>query len=238
MIVTPRDGTVRLVLQTDHAAIAGELARRWGEFFTPFAPVVLAAALHDEGWRLWEDTPDLAPDTRRPRGFTEMDPAEHTAFYAAGIDRTVSLDPYAGLLCSLHASGLYNGRFGRQQRVLREPEDQAVAGVFLDHEAQRRERIGIALDDAVWRNYRLLQVWDTLSLAICGREVHSLPDGTRVTRAGDHLTLAPWPFHDPQLVLAVPCRQLPDRAWPEAAIFREALRAAPAAAYAVVLRPA
>ena len=54
MLVTRRGGRLALVTQPDHAAIAGTLARHWGnqEFATPLASeaLICAAEHHDDGW--------------------------------------------------------------------------------------------------------------------------------------------------------------------------------------------
>ncbi len=226
MIVSKDGDGLRFVLQTDHADIAGQLARRWAEPFAPYASVVLAADLHDEGWRTWEAAPD------GPRSFLQMRPEVHTAFYAAGLDRVERLDCAAALLCSLHASGLYNGGFGMRQA----PAELApVAQAFLAAEESRRGRLG-ALDDQVRRNYRLLQVWDQLALAVCGHPVRRAAGAFDVARpAAGRLTVAPWPFREPEVAVAVPFRVLPERDWAGADAFRAALAAAPWQAEAVVL---
>src|SRR3712207_5465045 len=111
MIVQPRDGGLLLVRQTDHAALSGGLAEDWGDgVFArpgPRASVLLAAARHDDGWRRWEERPRVNPATRRPYGFTEMPVEEHFTFYRDGIAGVIRDDLYAGLLVSMHLSGLY-----------------------------------------------------------------------------------------------------------------------------------
>jgi hypothetical protein len=53
MIVQRRDGQLLLIRQTDHAALAGNLARHWGNASfaapSPRDPVVFAADHHDDG---------------------------------------------------------------------------------------------------------------------------------------------------------------------------------------------
>jgi hypothetical protein len=225
VILRREAGEVRIVLQTDHAAVAAELARRWAEPFIPHAPVVLAAAMHDEGWRLWEAAPD------RLRSFLQMEPSVHTTFYAAGVDRVEALDPYAALLCSLHASGLYNGAFGMREAPA---ELSPVAAAFLAAEQARRQRLP-GLDDNAWRNYRLLQSWDQMALAVCGHPVKAAAGNLALGRSGGRLTVSPWPFREESFALAVPFRRLADQPWDDAESFRAALAAAPWEAEAVVL---
>ncbi|MBL7490811.1 DUF3891 family protein [Frankia sp. AgB1.9] len=72
----------------------------------------LAARHHDNGWAVWERRPSLDPATRQPTQFHKVGPVEHIPAYRAGVDRAAHGDPWAGLLVSLHAAGLYNGRYG------------------------------------------------------------------------------------------------------------------------------
>ena len=227
MILRTDAAHVRIVLQTDHATIAAELARRWAEDFQPHAAVVLAAAMHDEGWRIWESAPDGL------RSFLRMDPAVHAAFYAAGVDRVERLDRDAAVLCSLHASGLYNGAFGARQA----PPETAVGTALLAAEEARRARLG-PVDDNMWRNYRLLQTWDQLALVICGHPLSRTAGGLAVVASPmGRVTIAPWPFREGEVALAVPYRRLPAGDWSDGQAFRQALADAPWEANAVVLAP-
>src|SRR5438105_7909170 len=116
MIVSTRNGDFQLIRQTDHAELSGMLAEHWGnDRFRrpePFAPMVLAAALHDDGWREWEAQPRVNPATGFPYQFTELPVLEHLAFYLRGVERVIARDRYAGLMVSMHCQGLYNRRYG------------------------------------------------------------------------------------------------------------------------------
>jgi len=107
-----RDPQLLVIRQTDHAFLAGFLAREWGhEKFTkpqPNASFCLAVAEHDDGWSEWELQPILDPKTRLPFSFMSIPTAAHVAMYQKGIERVVKVDHYAGLLASMHASVLYD----------------------------------------------------------------------------------------------------------------------------------
>src|SRR5229473_3139863 len=68
-----RDPQLLVIRQTDHAFLAGFLAREWGnEKFTkpqPNASFCLAVAEHDNGWSEWELEPILDAKTRLPFSF-------------------------------------------------------------------------------------------------------------------------------------------------------------------------
>jgi hypothetical protein len=107
-----REPQLLVIRQTDHAFLAGFLAREWGnEKFTkpqPNGSFCLAVAEHDNGWSEWELQPSLDPKTHLPYTFMSIPTATHVALYQKGIERVVRADHYAGLLASMHASLLYD----------------------------------------------------------------------------------------------------------------------------------
>ena len=91
------------------------MAERWGndDFARPrpYPPLVEAAAWHDEGWRPWEEAPEV-DDDGAPVNFLDLDRDRHMALYRLGILRAAERSPRAGLLVSMHGQGLYEGRLG------------------------------------------------------------------------------------------------------------------------------
>jgi hypothetical protein len=185
MIVQPRDGQLLLIRQTDHAALAGVLAEHWDndDFVTPQPrdPVIAAARHHDDGWILWEKAPRIDPATRRPYQFTAMPIAEHVGFYRAGIEQVLARDPYAGLLTVMHLAGLYQMRFGTDRHMpaksLSQDEERTqrrfLEELHTQQETLRRQLPEQGIPTAwleerrLWCNYKLLQVYDRLSLYFC-----------------------------------------------------------------------
>ena len=112
MIVQDQDSQLVLIRQTDHARLAGFLARHWGnEMFRrpqPFESFCLAAAEHDNGWTEWEMNPEVDGVTFTPYSYLSIPTAEHMELYRRGIERVVKVDHYAGLLVSLHCGDLYD----------------------------------------------------------------------------------------------------------------------------------
>jgi Protein of unknown function (DUF3891) len=112
MIVQDQGNELVLIRQTDHAMLAGFLARRWGnDLFRrpePFRSFCLAAAEHDNGWTEWEMQPEVDSVTFTPYDFISIPTAEHIELYRRGIERVVKADHYAGLLVSLHCADLYD----------------------------------------------------------------------------------------------------------------------------------
>lgn len=243
MIVQLLGPEVRLVRQPDHATQAGAFAAAWGR--PPFLPLsesaVQAVALHDAGWHEWDAMPEVDPATGLPYRFFEMPVAAHLAIFRRSIERATTAGDLAGLLVSLHAEGLYHGRFGLVPGVTARTvsaEDEPLVIQFLGEQARLRERLrarlGIsAIDPDLWQQYRLLQALDALSLfsLVPSPEPRGLPpvpseDGDRVidlipVRPGRFL-LDPWPFTVPSLETLVPATRLPRERY-TAATFANAL---------------
>jgi Protein of unknown function (DUF3891) len=193
MIVRDRGDSWQIVLQPDHADLSGQFARAWGDGAgfaapRPLGSVVVAAARHDDGWAVWERAPALDRDGKAPRNFLDVEVASHLAFYRAMIAAVLDHDPYAGLLVSMHGAGIYRGRYGTQPSLrltFADEELEAVEAFVAEQEALHAElapRLGVT-DDERWVNYRLLQVYDRLSLYFCLRDVE----------AGETDTLEPAP---------------------------------------------
>ena len=267
MILQPRDGRLLLIRQTDHAALAGRLAEHWGNaHFSPPVPrqaVLVAAIHHDDGWLLWEAAPRIDPATRRPYQFTDMPLTEHAAFYRAGISRVLAEAPYAGLLVNMHLAGLYQRRFGTDLAMpakSRTPdEDQALLEILEQLQGQQRTlraqlpASGVPApfleEGHLGTNYKLLQVFDRLSLYFCTappRETTLGPvpldyAGREARLAlrpldGQTVAVSPYPFDTDPLRVGVRASVVPDRAYDGDEDFRAAFAAAPATELSFVLR--
>jgi Protein of unknown function (DUF3891) len=193
MIVRDRGDSWQIVFQPDHADLSAQFARAWGngDGFAaprPLESMAVAAARHDDGWAVWERAPALDRDLRAPRNFLDVEVPSHLAFYRAMIAAVLDHDPYAGLLVSMHGAGIYRGRYGTQPSLkltfadeVREQVETFVAEQEELH-AGLVARLGVSEEER-WTNYRLLQVYDRLSLYFCQRDVE----------AGEPDTLEPVP---------------------------------------------
>ena len=256
MILQRWRGYLLVVRQPDHGVQTGDFAAHWGNeatpSFSPREPVVEAGTRHDNGWAEWEERPTLDPTTGQPWQFYALSPHEHVPLYRRGIRQAAEHDPYSGLLVSMHGAGLYNDRYGTfrlaEQRF--SPSERELVDEFLAEQALfqqslaeralgRQRTTHITTDPAVWYNYRLLQVWDRLSLQFAFRlaadgEIGPLPrpagpDGVlRCTRRGElSLALDPYPFDDSPRTFPLPARLIPDKAYPNPEAFLEALAGTP-----------
>ncbi len=197
MIVRSENDHFVLIRQTDHAALAGVFAESWGndDFARPepLDALCLASAQHDIGWEEWERQPKADPATRYPYQFTDLPVEEHLKFYLRGIARVLEKDRYAGLLVSLHCSGIYKQRYGtdpglklrrftpdvehvvqqfmerleKQQQELRAALRATLPGCSLKDAAAAATPCGAVEEKILWTNYKILQIVDRLSLYFC-----------------------------------------------------------------------
>jgi Protein of unknown function (DUF3891) len=182
MLVRDRGETWQLVRQPDHADLSGQLAAAWGggEVEPPRngPSLVLAATRHDDGWAVFDRRPAWDPEKAQPRNFLDVPIRSHLAFYRACIQVVTEEDAYAGLMVSMHGAGIYNGRYGTQPSLsLTNVEGhEGEVRSFVDEQEATHPKLATALavsDEERWVNYKLLQIYDRLSLSLCLREWES-----------------------------------------------------------------
>jgi hypothetical protein len=143
VIVADLGDRYQFVTQPDHADLAGQFADHWGgdvDRPEPFESLVVAAYLHDVGWEAHDRRPRLDEDGE-PVDFRGMPADPWVPLYEEGVDAVVDLDPYAGLLVSLHGAGLRNRRYGLSPEW---PETPPAFEAFVEREERRQRRL---LDD-------------------------------------------------------------------------------------------
>ena len=182
------------MLQTDHADLSADFARAWAETGPRHDSLIVGTERHDDGWSVWEQAPTLDPDGR-PVTFIDVPIPIHVAFYRACIVAVTEQDPYAGLMISMHGSGIYRQRYGRDPGLPRSwpPEVETLVDAFVaEQEAEQQERIaelGVE-DEERWHDYERLQIYDRLSLYFCMRDVEN---GEAAELQGYELDpIAPW----------------------------------------------
>jgi hypothetical protein len=179
-----------LITHPDHARLAGEFAKAWGnERFRKPEPrerVLYGIASHDDGWAARDALPSITREGK-PSAFSTELVGKYSAFeeinladYLAVRERAVRMiaerDPYAGLLISKHT---YNLLTAHADRSTIAAEQLPLLDAFLeDQRAYSRElldRIGadetLSADhkdeDTIEEHFRLLQACDNLSLLTC-----------------------------------------------------------------------
>ena len=256
MLIRKDGDTLVIVRQTDHMAQVARIAERWGNERFP-APehreeTIRTAGLHDNGWRLWEDYPTLVPETGRPRNLGEIEPSVHAAFYRAGVEAAIAVDPYTGLLVSLHATALSTGVDGWDLATLAPPERPDLGEVeraFIAEQAALQRRLRAELSESprygpaveprrLWPAYLRLRFWDRLSLyfvffGMGERAIDHAPsvDGETtiaLRQVGPReATADPWPFDRSVVDCPVVVARVPDRRYASGEEFLRALADAP-----------
>ena len=100
--------------------------------------------------------------------------AQQLGSYQWALDWMADIDPYSGLVVSMHRTGLWKSRYGlikhpagRYNLTKLSPEVEA----FVARNEAWQEKQRKTLDaKGVWTNYRLMQVWDLLGLYFCCQE--------------------------------------------------------------------
>jgi hypothetical protein len=240
-------GSLTLIGQTDHSRFVGQLAAHWGnrDFAapTPYDSVVRAATYHDYGWLQYETRPLTNPETGEPYPFLGVPMTDRQlAGYQWALDWMTDIDPYSGLVVSMHRTGLWRSRYGkikhpagRYNLTTLSPEVQA----FIARNEKRQEELRTSLDaKGSWINYRLMQVWDLLGLYFCCQEpyedfVEPVPvsyaggddDGVRMAMkpvGPRRVEFAPYPFDVRPLRVQLTLKRLPQASYPDVEAFRRA----------------
>jgi uncharacterized protein DUF3891 len=176
-----KDGRAYVSSQEDHAELSAQFAAHWGNDrfskLRPYQTMVFATTFHDSGYREWEGKPPMNVEKGRPYAHREDIPsfeAVELKAYAKNVEWLSSQDPYAGLLVSMHRTGLWHNRyniFTEPAGRLRE-RSQAVQNAKKELEAQQENakktlatNPGFANELAY--NYMALQIFDLLSLYFC-----------------------------------------------------------------------
>jgi hypothetical protein len=179
VLIKRRNDELVLIEQVAHARMTRDIAERWGnERFAPPRPqdnAFLAAAMHDDGWRQPDSIPLFNDLERRPLHFLEIGMSEHAKLYGQGVDEVYAADAYAGLLVSMHWTGLYRSRWGMQSGRVVFGDNVQLDDVVLSEEQRwidvkrglLRDQRRSDLEHSLWYNYELLQAWDLISLYAC-----------------------------------------------------------------------
>ncbi len=250
MILQDDGDGLLLFRQTDHALLSGAFATAWGNDRIPVPPrrerTLIAASRHDDGWAEWELAPKLRPDGE-PVDFIRVPASDHAPLYKRGVDLVEVEDEFAGLVVSLHFDRLYTRPFhpGMDPRI-EHLKDEALehAQRHVAGERERQSKLLAAMDDSAERDadecWRLLQVWDRLSLLVCMNRIgpsveQKLPqiasvDGdvqivAKGTEDGD-IVVDPYPFAAAGVRFDITYTRTATKRWPDEASYRTDFRTA------------
>lgn len=233
MIFQHRADGLLAITQPDHARLAGRVAEAWGGIAwrpAPWRPLEVAAHRHDDGWAAWEASPTLN-ESGEPIDFLTVPTPERVEIYRRSVDLVAGEHPHVGLLVSMHMTGLFLGRFEPDaQRSIDslQGQNRDRAESFVAQQESWRSTLLQGADDAASATldsqYRLLQVFDRLSLVLCMQPVAELEE-TRFGYVSLHergplsgfdlrvrsglVVLDPYPLSIDPLKLSIAARPLP-----------------------------
>jgi len=224
VIVLDQPDAFQVVTQPEHALLSAELAAAWADQGELHDSVVTAARRHDDGWGVWEQSPQV-DDSGRPIAVFDVDIRSHLAFYRAGIAAITEEDPYAGLLVSMHGAGIYQQRYGTDLALNMSGASKAqelVDGFIREQEVGFSARAqALRVDgDQCWADYHRLQWFDRLSLAFCLRdwddpapEPIDLGEFTITPLGAWGARVSPWPFKTQMALFSLARRRYERRSW-------------------------
>ncbi len=256
------DGSTYVSTQEEHAELSAQFAAHWGNDrfarLRPYDTMVFATTFHDSGYREWEGVPRMDVEKGRPYGHRERIPGfEDTELkaYRRNADWVRGHDLYAGLLVSMHRTGLWRGRYdvltSPKPRIRDLSEGVKVVLGELEDQQQHDKAVLAAgnsgFEQELWINYRMLQLFDLLSLYFCcdgygdaGFKEECLapipagysPDGgveLRIMPNPDgSVRMDPYPFDVAPLRVAVRTRRMQSGSYSSEADCREAYYKTPA----------
>jgi hypothetical protein len=181
----------------EHARIAGELARAWGnELFgslDSFPSLLFGVEHHDDGWCDWDVGPKLNPATGIPRSFMEMRMRDSTAIWTKSIS-ICSSEPTAEIAVSRHFTYLAeqvrnSGRADADDldaiaRFLRDQDNESG-----DLALKLRRREDETVIETCELGFRAVRFFDAVSLWLCCAE--PVEPEQMIALNGESVTLIP-----------------------------------------------
>ena len=257
MIRHRRHGQFFMFTQHDHALLSGRLAEQIsGSLIArPSPSSIKGIALHDCGWPLHDDHPTLNSQGE-PLHVFETPPQIATQVWSASAFRAASMDPYSGLLVSLHVLHL---------SLMAQVSHDSPSEIFelnkfqhaqIELQERLRPQVGLRVDrplthglaprgtsreeDQLLFDFRLLRAMDAMSLALlCSEKLSITMDGLMEKPGGDPVDVAlerpgefgvtvdPWPFEPGPLEHQVPFRRISARRYSDDSDLRETYDLAP-----------
>jgi len=179
-----------LITHPDHARLAGEFARAWGNTRfrrpEPRVRVLHGISSHDDGWRKRDNHPSITRQGKpsafsaelvgKYSAFEEIDLPEYLTVRERAVQLIAERDAYAALLIAMHTFSLLTDHADRETIL---PQQLPLLDKFLEdlQEYQQLLLENIEADsqlleyekDAqrIQENFQLLQACDNLSLLSC-----------------------------------------------------------------------
>lgn len=218
-----------LFSQPDHAVFGGDIAKAWSSpAFAPLVPeveVLAAINRHDDGWRTWEEHPQVDRDTGRPIAFNEMPLEDSLRIWQTSIEAGRSQGPLVAYAIAGHFARLLN-QFDswRGNSRLRPQAEHFLTGTnasMADWLAKWRAEFPDSSPGHARRVVEFVRLFDALSLwFLCSHRTgpgqFDTPNGPTVTFtpiAPWSVCVEPWPFTADRLIVSAVGRAVPARVY-------------------------
>ncbi|HWP90977.1 MAG TPA: DUF3891 family protein [Thermodesulfobacteriota bacterium] len=231
-----------LINQHDHAQLAGDIMKYWGDDSfarpNPYDEVLFAIREHDNGWREWDSSPKVNPENKYPMNFLEMSSSDQAEIWRRCFKRHSLEHPYASVLIALHFGKLNEKSLNNNSNktTARTSHDEIIDFVSDMLKVNISNLDLKSLPGDVRVNLRLVQIGDVISLALChgwnSIKIKDVPleyNGSVTTLNlksgnGSNYTIDPYPFTEPLINLRLRSRRLNQKKFSRDEELREALR--------------
>ncbi|MGC5770937.1 DUF3891 family protein [Paenibacillus pabuli] len=174
MIVYEREHDFVLTAQHEHGLAAGEMASHWKTELLADAAhrdeLIIAAREHDRGWIELDAAPFWNDYSQTPYSFRDFPLRPRFVFYRKGIEEVREKNLYAGLLCSMMYTELFQNNLG-----VNEHDDEDIRE-YLNIEREQQlsweQQLGDreALKQRLKSDVEIMLFCDQLSLFLCMEE--------------------------------------------------------------------
>lgn len=226
MIRRPHNNGWLLIPQIEHARLAFDLARHWGNHNVRGLPLphILLPTIehHDDGWAEWEQAPEVDPESGLPRDFMEMPAEQSTRIWTDSVEACARHYPLAGIWVSRHFCYLAEHMANSDSRS--EPEKQRARDFLAQQEELQREWLRQLGEQNCMEEFsthldwglRLLQAFDRFSLWLCCKERRDafeiefpgFGELQLTPLEGRRVALKPHPFKDTEFAVSASGRYL------------------------------
>ncbi|MEW5915602.1 MAG: DUF3891 family protein [Gemmatimonadota bacterium] len=206
MIIRERNGSLLLIRQPDHAALARRIMQQWGPLrdIERRESILTAVGAHDNGWAVPDSAPIVHAHSGELLDFVALPLAMRQGVWPRAVGN-LAADPWAAALVAHHAIFVYDRFRGRGD----------WAEFFRTMERERDamlQRVQTATSDDLTRDYTFVRLGDLASLTFCcGWTDTQRFAGCAMQLHGTRLLIDPDPFEGRETAIDVSARELPVR---------------------------
>lgn len=174
MIVYEREHDFVLTAQHEHGQVAGVMASHWKDELLADSrhreELILAAREHDRGWIELDSAPFWNDYSQSPYSFRDFPLRPRFVFYQKGIDEVREKSLYAGLLCSMMYTELFQNTLGANANDDDDIREYLKKEQSYQEDWQQQLGGGDELKRRLQSDLEIMLFCDQLSLFLCMEE--------------------------------------------------------------------